>query len=281
MLTSRLLSNIWNTFIIRPHLPPLKTGKCLVPGVQLDFELFLNPNSTYLMGTPNKGSLNAKKFLAIHNDDIKVTLLMRKVTLNASVYVRLEKERQMLKKVVRYPVVRCETRTFSFDGRSTQWEQDNVLIGQFLDRVMVGLLHSDAFNGDMRKYPYALQKFGVTQVRQTLNGEEYPYRTLELTGEEAYEDLLGYDRFLMAMDAYNEDKIPMLLPSDWRQGNNCTLFLFNNVPSGKADDSQYRKPRQSGNVQLVIDFRAAVNHNITVLVWSEYENVYEINQLGV
>ena len=31
--------------------------------------------------------------------------------------------------------------------------------------------------------------------------------------------------------------------------------------------------------RLVIDFAAAVNHNITVLVWSEYENVYEINHL--
>ena len=117
-----------------------------MPGVQ-----FLNPNSIYLMGTPNKGTLNAKKFLAIHNDDIKVTLLMRKVTLNASVYVRLEKERQMLKKVVRYPVVQSETRTFSFDGRTTQWQQDNVLVDRFPDRVMVGLLHSDAFNGDMRR----------------------------------------------------------------------------------------------------------------------------------
>ena len=105
-LTSRLLSENWHTFIIRPHLPPLKTGKCLVPGVQLDFELFLNPNSVYLMGTPNKGTLVAKKFRAIYNEDIKVTLLMRKVTLNVSVYVRLQKEKQMLKKIVRYPVVR-------------------------------------------------------------------------------------------------------------------------------------------------------------------------------
>ena len=70
----------------------------------------------------------------------------------------------------------------------------------------------------------------------------------------------------MAMGAYNEDRIPMLLPSDWGQGNNCTLFSFNHVPSGKADDSQYSKLRQSGNVRLVIDFRAAVNHNITVLL---------------
>ena len=279
-LTSRLLSENWHTFIIRPHLPTLKTGKCLVPGVQLDFELFLNPNSVYLMGTPNKGTLNEKKFPAIHNDDIKVTLLMRKVTLNASVYVRLQKERQLGKKIVRYPVVRSEIRTFSFDGRTTQWEQDSVFVGRFPDRVIVGLLHSNAFNGDLQRYPFAFEKFGVTQVRQSLNGEEYPYRTLELTGNQAYEDLLGYDRFLQAMGSYNEDKIPMLLPSDWGQGNNCTLFMFNNVASGKADDPQYRNPRQSGNVRLVIDFRAAVNHNITVLVWSEYENMYEINHLG-
>ena len=62
-------------------------------------ELFLNPNTVYLMGTPNKGTLNDKKFPAIHNEDIKVTLLMRKVTLNASVYVRLQKERQLAKRL--------------------------------------------------------------------------------------------------------------------------------------------------------------------------------------
>ena len=122
-LTSRLLSENSQTSIIRPHLPPLKTGKCLVPGVQLDLELFLNPNSVYLMGTPKKGTLVAKKCPAIHNEDIKVTLLMRKVTLNVSVYVRLQKERQLGKEIVRYPVVGSEIRTFSFDGRTTQWDK--------------------------------------------------------------------------------------------------------------------------------------------------------------
>ena len=279
-LTSKLLEEHWHTFLIRPHLPPLKTGKLLVPNVQMDFELFLNPNTVYLLGTPNKGTLNAKKFPAIHPEDIKVTLLMRKVTLNASVYVRLQKERQLGKQIARYPVVRSEIRTFSFDGRTTQWEQDNVFVGRFPDRVMVGLLHSDAFNGNLQRYPFAFEKFGVTQIRQTLNGEEYPYRTLQLTGDQAYEDLLGYDRFLQAMGAYKKDKIPLLLPGDWGQGKNCTLFLFNNVPSGKADDPQYRNPRQSGNVRLIIDFAAAVGHIITVLVWSEYENMYEINHMG-
>ena len=132
----------------------------------------------------------------------------------------------MLKQIMRYPVVRSEIRTFSFDGRTTQWEQDNVIVGRFPARVMVGLLHSNAFNGDMGRKHYTFQKFGLIQVRQTLDGEEYPYRTLELTGDQAYEDLLGYDRFLQAIDAYNEGKIPMLLPSYWGQRNNCTLHCF-------------------------------------------------------
>ena len=166
------------------------------------------------MGTPNKGTLTAKKFPAIHNEDIKVTMLMRKVTLNASVYVTLQKKRQLGKKIVRYPVVRSEIRTISFDGRTTQWEQDNVFVGRFPDRAMLGLLHSNAFHGDSGRNPHPFRKFGATQVRQSLNGEEYPYRTLRPYGTEAYEDLMGYDRFLQAMGAYNENKIPMLLPSD-------------------------------------------------------------------
>ena len=36
--------------------------------------------------------------------------------------------------------------------------------GRFPDRAMVALLHSNAFNGDLERNPYAFQKFGVTQV---------------------------------------------------------------------------------------------------------------------
>ena len=155
--------------------------------------------------------------------------------------------------------------------------QDNVFVGRFPE---VQVAAFECLQWRYGQKPLCLSKVWGHPGTTELNGEEYPYRTLQLTGTEAYEDLLGYDRFLQAMSAYNENKIPMLLPSDWGQGKNCTLFLFNNVPSGKADDPQYRNPLQSHNVRLVIDFAAAVNHNITVLVWSEYENVYEINQLG-
>ena len=139
---------------------------------------------------------------------------MRKVTLNASVYVRLQKKWQTLKKVVRYQWSEVKPARFPSMEEHPSGNK-TVFIGRFPDRVMVGLLHSDAVNGDLGRNPSAFEKFGVTQVRQSLSGEEYPYRTLALTGDQDYEDLLGYHRFLMAIGSYNEHKIPMLLPIDW------------------------------------------------------------------
>ena len=58
--------------------------------------------------------------------------------------------------------------------------------------MIVGILDSTAFNGDKEKYPFAFQSKGVTSIRQFIEGEEYPYVTLELTGNTALKDRLGY-----------------------------------------------------------------------------------------
>ena len=52
---------------------------------------------------------------------------------------------------------------------------------------------------------------------------------------------------------------------------NCTLFIFNNVTNGCAD-SQRVNPKQTGDLQLSLEFGAAPNTNITVLVYGEFEN---------
>lgn len=82
------------------------------------------------------------------------------------------------------------------------------------------------------------------------------------------------------MGAHKSHKPTMILPSDWGQGKNCNLFMFNNVPSGDADNPHTRNTRQTGNVRYVIEFREAIDYNITVVIWSEYENLYEIDVYG-
>ena len=53
-LTSRLLGKVYHTFMIKPHVSVFRTGKCPVPGVQIDLELFLNDSNMFLFGTPDQ-----------------------------------------------------------------------------------------------------------------------------------------------------------------------------------------------------------------------------------
>ena len=55
--------------------------------------------------------------------------------------------------------------------------------------------------------------------------------------------------------------------------------MFDNVANGCAD-SQNLNPKQTGDLQLVLEFGAAPGNNITVLVYGEFENLLEIDRNG-
>ena len=159
-LTSPLLGKVSHTFMIKPHVAVFKTGKCLVPGVQIDLELLLSDNNMFLFGTPDTTTSVDKKIPTLGDNDIYVTLWTKKVTLNTSVYARLQKERSLSKtKKVKYPVVRSEIRTYFFDGNSARWEQDNLFVRRVPGKVVIGLLNSNNYNGTLNCYSYAYEKF--------------------------------------------------------------------------------------------------------------------------
>ena len=71
----------------------------------------------------------------------------------------------------------------------------------------------------------------------------------------------------------------MIKPEEWGQGKNCTLFFWNNVASGDAD-SPNRNQMLAGDVKLKIEFSTAVNQNLTVVVFGEFEHVLEVDNYG-
>ena len=93
--------------------------------------------------------------------------------------------------------------------------QDNLFLGKVPERMIVGIWDSTAFNGDKEKYPFAFHKEGVTAVRQFIEGEEYPYVTLELNGANYRKDLRGYRRFLEAAGAVGKHREFMVKPDEW------------------------------------------------------------------
>ena len=105
------------------------------------------------------------------------------------------KKRHNEEQVAAYPAVRSEIRTFSMQNNLVHFDIPNLFQNRIPDRLIVGLLDSRAFNGDVTRDPFCFQKFGLTSIKQIVKGEEYPYETLHLLWNNGTRDNLGYFRF--------------------------------------------------------------------------------------
>ena len=195
----------------------------------------------------------------------------------ALVYRELMTKMNVNRSIVVYPTMRSEIRTFNMQGNQQRYECNNLFQGRNPNRVIVGLVHSDAFNGNVACDPFCFQKFGVSNIRQLVRGEEYPYETLELVHNNSTQDLRAYYRSLQATGCLCKHQRNMVRSEDWGQGKNCTLFVFDNAANGCLD-SPVLNPKHSGEPQIVLNFGAPPGSNITVILYGEFENLLEIHK---
>ena len=269
--TVNYAGGVTRSLVFKPHLEVFHTGKVMVPGVEIKIKFhFCSPN-LFFNGVGEAGRLK--------EEDVKVRFHLCQLRLNETVYMNLAAQRHNEEAVAVYPTVRSEIRTFSMESTLSRFEIRDLFQNRVPDRMIVGLLDSRAFNGAVTRDPFCFQKFGLTSIKQIVKGEEYPYETLELVGNDSSKDLLGYFRFLLASGGWCKLKGNMVEKDDWGQGKGCTLYMYDNVANGCAD-SRNLNPKQSGDLQLKLEFRAAPNTNITVLVYGEFENLIEVDKNG-
>ena len=133
-----------------------------------------------------------------------------------------------------------------------------------------------AFNGDITTNPLHFGKYNASTIKQLVNGEEYPYETLQLVHNDDSKDLRGYYRFLQASGVLCRGRGNMARKENWGQDKRCTLFVFDNTANGCLE-SLVLNPKQTGELRLVIDFGANLGENLTILLYGEFENMLEIN----
>ena len=277
--TTKFHGNEWVKMIMYPHAAAMRTGRLLAPGVELVMELFCNRPDFFLLG-PLASLTGVKRYVAFIRDNIKVPFHVCRLNLNASVYNDLKLKLSVKNKWAIYPMVRSEIRTFSFDGASTKWEEDNVFLNRIPLRVIVSLLDSRPFNGNWNYYPYAFQKWGVTSIPQIVFGEEYLYWTLELNGDNIRKDYLGYHRLLETSGSLLHHRPHIVKPTDWGHDRHRTLFAFNNVSNGDVDPPHHLNPKQKEKLRLEIKFNAIPGTNLIVMVWGEFEDVFQVDGNG-
>ena len=111
------------------------------------------------------------------------------LTLSAPLYKTLDTARHSRREVAKYPTVRSEIRVFSYPINQLEFNEGNLFQGRVPDRLVVGLLHTQCYHGDVAYTLFSFQKFGLIHIKQLVRGEVYPASALELNHNNTHKDL--------------------------------------------------------------------------------------------
>ena len=105
-------------------------------------------------------------------------LKIRKVKVSPS--VSIAHELALKKGPAIYPVRRVECQTFIIPAGNLSLRKDNLYNGFVPKTFVFGMVDSAAFNGDYEKNPYNFKTYTTSFIGITVNGEEVPFKPLQL-----------------------------------------------------------------------------------------------------
>ena len=246
------------TLRFRPYLEVFHLSKLLVPGVQIQIDMYFNSPDMWTI------RWDGARTLRLTQADVNVRLFLPQVRVTPSVYREIAADLKS-GRVATYPTVRGEICTYSHPNDNRHVECNNHFHNQIPNRLVVALMKHAAFNGAIEKNPFNFETFNVSSIKQLIRGEEFPYETLELQHDNTNQDQRGYYSFLQATGCLCRRKGNMVLKDNWEFGKRCTLFVFDNT-TNDCLDSPVLNPKQSGELRLVIDFGANPGENLTILL---------------
>ena len=196
--------------------------------------------------------------------------------LNPSVYRELMNDMGSGKRVVSYPTVRSEIRTYNIQQNTRHYEINNPFQSTLPNLVVIGLVKSTAFNGNNDEYPFSFKHYNLSSIKQVVRGETYPYEALELKHDDDSKDMRGYRQFLQATGSLCKSPGNMVQADDWGHSHDCTLFVYENAANGCLN-SPVLNPKLAGGLRLVLNFGDDQGDHVTVIVYAEFENLMEID----
>ena len=138
--------------------------------------------------------------------------------------------------------------------------------------IIFGMVRNDAYNGNLARNPFNFQLFDLNAVRITVNGEEMPYSTIDLTGGKKID---GYNTLFSGSGDMNCGHGLDIDRQDWEQGYG--LFRLDTTPAGSGHPD-HLIPHRSGNVNLYLKFGTQTPAVLNLIVYAEFQNHLEIDR---
>jgi len=141
-------------------------------------------------------------------------------------------------------------------------------------RLVIGLVSNQAFNGHAESNPFNFQHFNLNEIALYLDGQQqHAIRLIQLDYERGLY-IRAYDSMFAGTGKLCKDEGLYINRNDYANG--YALYVFD-LSADLGEDDHFGLVRQ-GSVRLALKFAAALAATVTVIAYSEFENIIEVDR---
>ncbi|XP_063951992.1 uncharacterized protein F54H12.2-like [Lytechinus pictus] len=240
--------------------------RLMLPGV--DVKIKLNRNKDAFCLLTSHATMKYKIVIE------KAALYVRKVKINPS--VMLSHAKGLENTPAKYPINKVDVRSFTIPSGNMSINKDNLFLGQIPNRIIIGFVDNDAFNGNYGKNPYNFKHYNLNYISITVDGEPLPMRPLRPCFEEGKSQnyVEAYNTLFMGTSRLFSDRGIAINREEYAQG--YTLYAFDLTPD--LSDGCHLNLVKEGNVRLEAGFDVALPNTLNCIVYSESQGLLQIDR---
>ena len=206
-------------------------------------------------------------------DILSAKLFVRKLKITPSLC--LAHERILQQKTAKYPITRVECKVIHLPQGQKSFTHDNLFLGQLPKRIVLGLVDNRAFNGDISLNPYNFQHCNLNYLAVHLDGQQVPWAPLQPSFSGSSYIRAFYTQFTGG-DGISSDTGNTIGREQFVNGH--ALYCFDLTPDLSSSCGHHFSVTKSGNLRLELAFEVALSITGNVLVYSEFDDVIEIDK---
>ena len=167
-----------------------------------------------------------------------------------------------------------EVKRFTVPIENRSINKENLFLGQLPTRLVVGVVENDAYNGIINKSPFHFKHSSINFITIYRDGVQIPSKPLQPNF--AYDRFIrSYLRLFMQTGQYYRDTGNAISREQFMDG--YALFGFDLTPQMDSSEVGFKLIKQN-NIRIEIHIANAITRTLTVIVFSENDNLLEIDQ---
>ena len=250
----------------RPHVDLFNQERLIPNGVSTRLRLTRSSDAFFMMSHKN----GQKPF--------KITILdarfmARRVKLAAKEQLRIE--RLISTHGAKYPVTHVVTKNFTLPMGTSSIDVDSMFTGQRPNKVVLGLVSNQAFNGAYNKSPFNFQHFNLIYACLNVDGKQVPTKGLNFD----FDNQSYMDGFLALLRncGCHQTNMDIGITGE-RFANGSTMLCFDLTPDLDGASAHHVSARRNGTIKASLRFKTPLVETVTLLAFGQFDNTVLIDR---